>query len=120
MDHRTDNQGHGVYQSQKIYLTPTTDGSISYFGVTEQLDSPPMLHADGRTASAFRVDISGLPVGNHAKVSITRRWMKLQDVQLKANFATFSQSAIPGENLLTFSGSHAKVSNYRSITGLAD
>jgi hypothetical protein len=46
--------------------------------------------------------------------------MKLQDVQLKANFATFSQSAIPGENLLTFSGSHAKVSNYRSITGLAD
>jgi hypothetical protein len=117
---RTDNQGNLVYQSQKIYLTPTTDGSISYFGVTAHLDSPAMLHADGRTASALRVNISGLPVGNHAKVSIRTSWMKLQDVQLKANFATFSQSAIPGGNLLTFSGSHAKVSNYRSITGLAD
>ena len=116
----TDSQGNQVHQSQKEFLLPTTDGSISYFGVSAILDSLTNLHADGRTRSALRVSLNNLPVGNHVKVLIRTSWLRAQDIQLKANFASFSQFTIPGGNLLTFSGSHSKVSNYRSITGMAD
>lgn len=116
----TDSQGNQVHQSQKEYLIPTADGSISYFGVSAMLDSLTNLHADGRTRSSLRISLNNLPVGNHVKVLIRTSWLKPQDVQLKGNFASFSQSAIPGGNLLTFSGSHSRVSNYRSITGMAD
>ena len=117
---RTDNQGNLVHQSQKEYLLPTTDGSIRYFGVTATLDSPTLRHADGRTASVLRVNVNNLPIGEHARVSVRTSWLKPQNIQLKANYANFTQSSIAGGNLMTFSGSHSKVSNYQSITGMAD
>ena len=110
-----DSHGNLRYISVKEWILPTPDGSKTYFTSDVRLNTPAFKYnSEGKTAALMIVNVGRLPVGYQAKVSVRTSWLRPQNIQLLANSANFSQSSIPGGTLMTFSGSHAKISFYNN------
>ena len=113
-----DRNGNQQYFGTLYWILPGSSPTAKeYFGVSARITTPQHTWDDGTKVSSLRVSVDDLAVGNIAKVTIRTSWMRAQNLQFNAVAADFSHSEIPGGNLWTFTGAHAKISNYTSEEG---
>jgi hypothetical protein len=110
-----DSLGNRDYFGSLYWVVPGGGGAREYFAVSAQLFTP----AHARVTGVLSVSVDGLPLGYMARVSVRTSWLRPQNLQFSAAYASYSHSVIPGGNLWTFSGSHTKISNYTSEEGYA-
>jgi hypothetical protein len=113
-----DDLGNTRYAGSSYFTLPAMDTQAGSFGVNAQIETPAWRWRDSNLTSpgTLAVSVDNLPVGQVSQVSIrTGSWLRPQNLQFKANLANYTHSAIAGGNLWTFTGTHARQSNYNSF-----
>ena len=113
-----DDLGNTRYAGSSYWTLPAGDGQAGSFAVNAQIETPAWRWRDSNRTSpgTLAVSVDDLPVGKVSQVTIrTGSWLRPQNLQFKANLASYSHSVIPGGNLWTFTGTHARQSNYNSF-----